>query len=513
VNKYKLGDLVQGKAAYISGDVAELVSRHETWPHIWLVQVHGSDGLTQWAEGDFEPYTPPATSQPAGEMILVPEGEFTMGDDRFDDEKPQRRVFLDAYLIGKNPVTVGEFKGYCADQGIDFSKFPGPHWGWLDNHPMVNVTWDQARAYCKWAGGDLPTEAQWEKAARGTDGREYPWGNEWDDSRLQCSNTRFGEAKSTAAVGSYPSGASPYGCLDMAGNVWDWCLDWYQADYSGLSDRNPTGPETGSRHVLRGGSWRSDDPDFFRSAYRFYSPPTNQYGYRGFRLSRPPATPSKPTAPVTDAKFDYPAWLASLEEVVRIGSQNGVLADGSWAGMSLEEIKNLKIECNNAKTDLAAADRLLEGAIRVDRRALINERDELEKRLKVAEDAAQLGARTTLALKNERDELQQRLDSLPICFGWTEEQWRDWLIRVWNCGNPKVFISSFLREAGVLPPEPESPAPEVDPIDAMTEAFARRLDGLRAAEHSDEEHTAEFRAAQRAFAASLRAMIDTEKKS
>jgi len=221
------------------------------------------------------------------EMILIPEGEFLMGGTAVR-ERPIHTVFLDAYRIGKNPVTVGEFMAYCADEGIDSSKFPRPSWGWIDDHPMVRVNWHEARDFCIWAGGDLPTEAQWEKAARGTDGREYPWGNEWDPSRCQRSRLTAGDAESTSPVESYPSGASPFGCLDMAGNVWEWCQDWYAEGYAGQRNRNPTGPPTGTSRVLRGGSWFYRDPKNFRSAHRKDLGPWFHNYDRGFRPSGPP---------------------------------------------------------------------------------------------------------------------------------------------------------------------------------------------------------------------------------
>ncbi len=212
------------------------------------------------------------------ELMLVPEGSFWMG------EKPYRQVYLDSFWIGKNDVTVAQFRAYCEESGYkyDWNKYK-PDWGWKDNHPMVNVSWDEARAYCRWAGGDLPTEAQWEKAARGEDGREYPWGNTYDISKLWSFNSK-GAKLSTAPVGSFPSGASPYGCLDMAGNVWQWCLDWY-GDYDSNATRNPTCPGFGEGRVLRGGGWDDYGPGNDRSASRLSFGPAYRSNYYGFRLA------------------------------------------------------------------------------------------------------------------------------------------------------------------------------------------------------------------------------------
>ena len=221
-------------------------------------------------------------------MVLVRAGPFIMGGKGFN-ETPQRKVFLDTYQIGKNDVTVGQFKAYCKYQRIDFSKFEKPQWGWIDSHPMVNVSWQEARDFCKWAGGDLPTEAQWERAARGADGRTYPWGNVFDRNRLWSSKTDQRQASSTAAVGSFPMGASPIGCLDMAGNVLQWCSDWFGADsYSTQPRRNPHGPKFGGMRVLRGGSFVNFDPGNFRCAYRYYDIPTNRNFFTGFRLASAP---------------------------------------------------------------------------------------------------------------------------------------------------------------------------------------------------------------------------------
>ena len=206
-------------------------------------------------------------------MVYVPAGKFLMGSNskdtgRYWDEAPQHKVYLDAFWIYENDVTVAEYRKFCKVTG---RKMPlRPSWGWKDDHPIVNVIWDDAKAYCDWAGASLPTEAEWEKAARGTDGREFPWGNRWDRRKLWCSSRPFSET--TAPVGSYPGGASPYGCLDMVGNVLQWCADWYDEDYYARSPtRNPTGPASGYEHVLRGSSWLSLDEEYrFRCARRSY---------------------------------------------------------------------------------------------------------------------------------------------------------------------------------------------------------------------------------------------------
>lgn len=227
-------------------------------------------------------------------MVLIPEGEFIMGStdnqivnayqqalkvvnmprSSFTCEGPQHKVYLDSYYIYQEPVTVEQYEKFCAATG---HKMPeSPEWGWKKNHPIVNVSWDDAQAYCKWAGAHLPTEAQWEKAARGTDARVYPWGNNWDSSRLQCSKNAPSDASRTAPAGNFPNGASPNDCLDMAGNVWQWCADWYSEDYYKTSpERNPTGPDHGDYRVFRGGSWRYGGPIFFlfRSASRGWQAP------------------------------------------------------------------------------------------------------------------------------------------------------------------------------------------------------------------------------------------------
>ena len=157
-----------------------------------------------------------------------------------------------------------------------------------DNYPIVGVSWNDADAYCKWLSRKtgmtfkLPTEAQWEKAARGVDGRKYPWGNSDPTENLVNFNNNIGKISS---VGSFPQGTSPYGALDMAGNIWEWCRDWYKDDYykNSIKKKNPIGPVIGTNRVLRGGSW-FDDARILCCANRNYGPPAYRAVNFGFRL-------------------------------------------------------------------------------------------------------------------------------------------------------------------------------------------------------------------------------------
>jgi len=206
-----------------------------------------------------------------------------MGTDGGGIEGPAHQVTLDGYWIYKNEVTVGQYKQFCAATGRTVPDGQG-----ADDHPVVNVSWFDAVAYCRWAGVRLPTEAQWEKAARGTDGRVYPWGNDWDDYDIKANTDEYqksSQVHGTTAVGSFPKGASPYGCMDMAGNVWEWCQDWYDdVDYYKNSPTsNPTGPASGQYRVLRGGSWGNNSNDC-RCAFRSCLDPSN--GNDGFGFPR-----------------------------------------------------------------------------------------------------------------------------------------------------------------------------------------------------------------------------------
>lgn len=217
-------------------------------------------------------------------LVYVPEGEFLMGsddEDARDVEKPQRLVYLDLFWIYKNPVTNAEYR-MCVEDGVCILPsatryFRDPDY---EKHPVVYVGWSDATTYCEWAGGRLPTEAEWEKAARGTDGRKYPWG----DQSPTCNLANFrGCVGTTSPVGSYPMGSSPYGALDMAGNVREWIADWHAADYySYAPNQNPTGPTTGIYQVQRGGSW--DWPETTLLVSRRYSSANGRRDYSlGFR--------------------------------------------------------------------------------------------------------------------------------------------------------------------------------------------------------------------------------------
>lgn len=218
-------------------------------------------------------------------MVFIPAGEFLMGSPDNSgrvDEQPQHQVFLDDYWIDQLEVTNNMFAHFVEETGYKtFAEIHGFSWftdgkqllskngiNWfhpkspsagisiLGDFPVVHVTKDDAAEYCAWAGKKLPTEAQWEKAARGIDGRVYPWGNTPPDETY----ANYGNNLSNSSVaGQFVKGASPYGAYDMAGNVWEWTNDWYSATYYSQGDiRNPTGPQTGLGWVLKGGAWHND---------------------------------------------------------------------------------------------------------------------------------------------------------------------------------------------------------------------------------------------------------------
>jgi formylglycine-generating enzyme required for sulfatase activity len=279
--------------------------------------------------------------------LYVPAGEFLMGSTDadiaqaqkdclnqlvaagsgcdFNNEKPQHKVYLDAFWIDRTEVTNAMFAEFTAEKGYKtdaerlgggyvfhpsanlWEQTSGADWQHprgrstnlkgLDAHPVVQVSWNDAKAYCEWAGRQLPTEAQWEKAARGMDRRQYPWGNDPVAGNLlnfADKNLNVGWADKaiddgyqfTSPVGYYPAGASPYGALDMAGNVCEWVADWYDKNYYANSpDRNPAGPTSGQSRVLRSASWRIGAPSV-RAANRGSVTPASRGDLLGFRCIR-----------------------------------------------------------------------------------------------------------------------------------------------------------------------------------------------------------------------------------
>lgn len=255
-----------------------------------------------------------------GSMVYVPAGTFPMGspvgEGGYSDEQPQHDVYLDAFHIDRFEVTGGEFAAFltafgtvdesgnalfsatganvsCTDGACSPRNTCQSRPGGLQNlscadHPAAGISWYGARAYCEWAGKWLPTEAQWERAAKGTTHRRFPWGDEpADGQRANCDDSGCADAYGTTApVGSFPDGASPTGCYDMAGNVSEWVLDWYGNYYYSQSPAaNPQGPGSGSNRVLRGGGFNYS-AIYLRAASRDNGPPSNRNGNLGFRCAR-----------------------------------------------------------------------------------------------------------------------------------------------------------------------------------------------------------------------------------
>ena len=254
------------------------------------------------------------------EMVRIPAGTFLMGSDRKVDrnaypaEFPQRKVYLDAYEIDKYEVTTVQFLKFVLasnrDPLIDWQYDGGNFQETMASHPVMHVSWFDADAYCKWAGKRLPTSAEWEKAARGEDGRIFPWGNE----PAGLSRANFGRTGLSGpvrdrperlllyppiiSVDKYENGASPYGVFQMAGNVAEWTADWYDPNYyKKAPDRNPKGPEKGTQRAFRGGGWIDSTPTV-RPAQRNGTEPNTKMNWLGFRCARDikePADASQPS--------------------------------------------------------------------------------------------------------------------------------------------------------------------------------------------------------------------------
>ena len=259
------------------------------------------------AQGIVQVQTPAGTMH---ELARVPAGYFTMGSaEGRADEQPVHQVYLDEFYIDRFEVSNDQYAAFLNDIGrnedeeghllfdifdadaqIHYDERYAPIPG-TEQRPVAEVSWYGARAYCTWAGLQLPTEAMWEKAARGTDGRIYPWGNSIDRSRANygpegcCRGDDSDGFFDSAPVGSYQRGISPYGAYDMGGNVWEWVMDWYGEEYYAQSpERDPQGPDAGISRVLRGGSM-SSDPYRLRTTDRSGLPPSATYIIVGFRCA------------------------------------------------------------------------------------------------------------------------------------------------------------------------------------------------------------------------------------
>ena len=302
----------------ISSTQTLIASEHLLTATVTDAPTHTATSLPAYGIGDSL-----VNQQDAASMVFVPGGTFLMGSEGDDAEKhesPQHRVFLDAYWIYNHPVTNDQFAKFISATGYktsaeflgwswvferpDWRKANGAYWAapdgigstiaGLGSHPVVHISYLDAETYCKWAGGRLPTEAEWEKAARGETGPTFPWGDgpvtdlranycdrncpfSWADRSQDDGFDR------TSPVGYYQDGASLYGAMDMAGNIWEWVSDWYSSNYYDQSaEKNPLGPSYGDWRVIRGGSWVSQ-AKYLRSSNRYYSDPDDTSNDHGFR--------------------------------------------------------------------------------------------------------------------------------------------------------------------------------------------------------------------------------------
>jgi formylglycine-generating enzyme required for sulfatase activity len=218
--------------------------------------------------------------------VLIPAGAFAMGD---DEESPRREIFVDAFYMDKYEITVSRYAKFLGATG---NVKPPEEWDTADakrdaDLPVVGVDWRDADSYCRWAGKRLPTEAEWEKAARGVDERKYPWGNDAPTSEY----ARFGipyqnpvYKDGVAGIGTYPKGTSPFGIYDLSGNVWEWVADWYSESFPRGDVRNPKGPESGTGKVMRGGGWY-DQPARLTTTKRMQANPSHRGDEIGFRCA------------------------------------------------------------------------------------------------------------------------------------------------------------------------------------------------------------------------------------
>ncbi len=232
-------------------------------------------------------------------LVLIPGGKILAGGSGSDERGKVFEVHLPAFYAGITTVTNAQYKKFVdatSHRPPDKADYGTPVWQGKTfpadkaNHPVVCVSWDDAHAYCQWAGLRLPTELEWEKAARFTDGREYPWGKEWKESL--CRNEMNKNNETTSSVFNYPRGISPCGLYQMSGNVWEWCQNWYGSTaYKGFETGDFTLPATGEGRVVQGGSWYDLNDRRFRCSYRRGIRPDDSDSGRGFRVFRSFVTP------------------------------------------------------------------------------------------------------------------------------------------------------------------------------------------------------------------------------
>ncbi len=244
-------------------------------------------------------------------LVKIPSGEFIMGRNNWERAShPAHKVYLDEYYIGKYEITNAQYKKFCDETGWiypiePFSQYRYPansdtgYFFEKSNYPVVGINWYDAVAYCRWAGLRLPSETEWEKAARGTDGRIYPWGNKYKhqdlkdraNGALEFYDNGFKPVDGylfTSPVGSFPKGQSPFGCFDIVGNVFEWCRDWCDEDYYNISPEvNPQGPLSGKFRVIRGFSCRSGSPQYMYTFERGSTYPDYERKDIGFRAAYP----------------------------------------------------------------------------------------------------------------------------------------------------------------------------------------------------------------------------------
>ncbi|MBI5116918.1 SUMF1/EgtB/PvdO family nonheme iron enzyme [Candidatus Poribacteria bacterium] len=308
-----------------------LILQVESWKRVFQIRAIGAAGLFAvvlaaliWLLSTVGKSSPPstdlkqaetsetpagqATTEPSGEslppqpantpenMVYVPGGDFIMGSEsEFSDQRPRHKVNLSAYFIDIYEVTNAEYEKFVEATGRPqplVKEFWAEPFNWHNgtyppgkgDHPVVLVSWNDAAAYAKWAGKRLPTEAEWERAARGADERKWPWGNKWEVDRC---NTAESFLNSTQPAHSFAKGKSPFGCFNMAGNVMEWTADWFsESYYRDAPSRNPLGPLTGAYRVARGGAWDSNLNLYVRTSYRQYFSPDARNSDLGFRCAK-----------------------------------------------------------------------------------------------------------------------------------------------------------------------------------------------------------------------------------